>query len=367
MDPGLKRAAGHHYDWDTRIANFLAASGHEVRVYIFAGADDSPLAGFDRAVRVRKLFRMDPYALPSQFDPVSGAIEKMLIGRRLIGDDLLKVEPADLWIWPTLFCHQLLGCVQARPAAAISGCIDMPPASDFPLPHAEPGPWWRLAAKGLREAACTVRAIGAGQEESVAAYRPFIGELDPVCIPVPVDGAPRKRSELKTVGFFGAKPRDEHGSHLVGPLIELCLNAGLSVVTQAGDLVPAPSRNHPRLTLTDNHGDFPEKLESCDLVVAPYRWEKYVARGTGTMWQAMASGVPCVAPAGASVAGEMARAGSAVLFTELSPQGVFTAIKSARENYPAIASAAYRGADEWRERNGLRKFADAMINGLRNG
>ncbi|MDR3499359.1 MAG: hypothetical protein P4L72_09045 [Parvibaculum sp.] len=366
MDPGLKGAGGHHYDWDRRIANLLAASGHEVRVYAFARADIDKLDGFARDVQVEKLFRMDPYVRPLQFDPISGTIERMLVGRQLIGEDLQKVAEADLWLWPTLFCHQLLGCAAAKPVAAISGCIDMPPAGDLPLPHAEPGPWWRFAANSLRQRGHVIRALGSGEAEEVSAFLPFIGDLDPCRLPVPVDGTPRERRELKTVGFFGSKPRDEHGSHVVGALIELCLRDGLDVVTQAGDLVPAAMRSHPQLKHLDNAGEFPGKLESCDLVVAPYRWEMYVARGSGTLWQAMASGVPCVAPAGASISRTMARAGSVSLFSELSPRAVFAAIQHAKQNYAALAAAALRSALEWPEQNGLARYVDVMTNGRRS-
>ncbi len=365
LDPGLLRVGGHHHDWDHRIANLLVSQGHDVVVYANANAADEVTVGFDAAVRVEKLFRLNPYALPDQFDPICGEIERQLLGRQLVGADLRKVADADLWFWPTLFSHQLLAIPAIKTRAAISGCLDMPPQNGIDIPFAEPGVWWRLAAKNLRLMKTDIRTIGACESEGLNAFLPFIGNLDPVRLPVPVDGTPRRRAALGTIGLFGSQPRDEHGSRLFGGLIERALKAGLKVVTQAEICVSGEMRSHPGLTLLDNAGEFASKLERCDLLVAPYQWHRYVGRGSGVIWQAIASGVPCVAPEGASLSRVMARSGSASLFLELTLDGVFAAISHAGENYPALAEAAFRAAGEWRETNGLARFVDAMVHGAR--
>jgi hypothetical protein len=363
LDPGLLRIGGHHHDWDHRIANLLVSRGHDVIVYANAYAADDVTVAFDAAVRVEKLFRLNPYALPDQFDPVCGEIERQLLGRQLVGADLRKVADADLWFWPTLFSHQLLAIPAMKTRAAISLCRYMPPQNGVDVHFAEPGVWWRLAAKNLRLMKSDIRVIGACESEGLNAFMPYIGNLDPVRLPVPIDGTPRRRAALETIGLFGSQPRDEHGSSLFGGLIERALKADFKVVTQAVAAVPAGMRTHPGLTLLDNAGEFAPKLERCDLLVAPYQWHRYVGRGSGIIWQAIASGVPCVAPEGASLSRVMARSGSASLFSQLTLDGVFAAILRARENYPALAEAAFRAAGEWRETNGLARFVDAMVHG----
>jgi glycosyltransferase involved in cell wall biosynthesis len=98
-----------------------------------------------------------------------------------------------------------------------------------------------------------------------------------------------------------------------------------------------------------------------DLVVMPYEWHKYLGRGSGIAYQAMASGVPCVAPRGATFTRSLQRIGSASLFGSLTEGAIFAAILAARQNFAALAEAAYAGALDWRREHGLAKFVDAMI------
>lgn len=363
LDPGLVRAGGHHHDWDRRIANLMAARGHEVRVYAYAQASAEAVEGFADAVRIEKLFRMDPYLPPERFDPVCGEIERQMVGRETIVQDLRQVAPADLWLWPTLFSYQLWATAMLRPQAAISACLLLFPGQVTEFAHAEPGPWWRFASKAVRVANLDIRTIGIPEAEGLNAYLPFLDDLDPVQVPIPVDGEPLKRTSLETIGFFGARPRDEHGSGLVPLLIGRCLKEGFKVVTQDAELLPPRLKAHPALTVLGHEGEFPEKLARADLVVMPYQWHKYLGRGSGIAYQAMASGVPCVAPKGASFSRTLAGLGSASLFSDLSLDGVFGAIARARQNYSTLADAAFRGALDWRKKHGLAKFVDAMVEG----
>lgn len=365
LDPGLVRPGGHHHDWDTRMANEMAARGHEVRLYAHAKATAEALHGFSPEVGVEALFRFDPYLTPDRFDPYCGDIERQIAGRDMTAQDLRKVAPADLWLWPTLFSYQLWATAGARPKAAVSACLLLFPGPAETFAHAEPGPWWRYAAKAARTMKLDIRTLGIPEAEGLNAYLPFLGDLDPVTVPIPVDGEPRKRAALETVGFFGARPREEHGSLLVPALIERCLARGLKVVTQEVDLLMPKVKEHPGLTVLGHEGGFPEKLAHADLVVMPYQWHKYLGRGSGIAYQAMASGAPCVVPRGASFSRTLAGLGAASVFSELTVGSVFDAILDARRNYSALAEAAHRGALDWRKVHGVAKFVDAMIDAPR--
>lgn len=363
LDPGLLSVIGHSHDWDIRIANRLVALGHEVSVYAHVHAHPAALLGFDGAVRVEPMFVHNPYSVASEFDPICGEIERQFVGARKVSRDLKKVDPADLWLWPTAFAHQLRGCAMVDTDARISACFLIPPNDGLGIPFAETGEWWRISAKALRAAGHRTLTMGTVEAEGLPAFQHFMGELDPVRLPTPVDGRPSRRTELTTVGIFGAQ-RDDQGRLVVGRVIARCLQAGFKVLTQTDKMLPEALKDHPGLTLLGYDGDFPSKIERSDLVVAPYRWDLYSGgRGSGIISQAIASGIPCVAPYRSSPGRALARIGSAVLFSELRAAAVFDAILHAQKTYPVLAEAAFRGAEEWREQNGIAKFVDVMING----
>jgi glycosyltransferase involved in cell wall biosynthesis len=366
LDPALIYVRGHQHDWDTRIANHLAELGHDVGFYANVKAKPDAVLGFDKRVRVERLFRHDPLAAPEWFDPICGEIERQLRGAQSIAADLSKLPPADIWLWPTAFSFHLRGCAAVDTNAKISACLQLPPDTGFGLPFAEPGPWWRFSAKQLSRANGRVRTVGTLEPECLAAFQHYLGDLDPILLPIPYDGTPSRRTELKTVGFVGGR-RFEQGIHLIGGTIARCIESGLKVLTQSDEYVPAHLKRHQDLTVLDHRGDFAAKVERCDLVIAPYRWSEYTGgRGSGVVYQAIASGVPCVAPYASSPGRTLSRIGSGSLFNEFNSAGIVKAIENARSNYPSLAEAAYRGALEWREHNGLEKFVDAMINGTKH-
>jgi hypothetical protein len=367
LDPGLGGAEGHHHDWNTRIVNRLSALGHEVSVYAAAQAHPASLRGFENAVRVERLFEMNPYKNKLDFDPICGEIQRQILGTRTIARDLGNVAPADLWLWPTAFAYQMRGCAMIDTKAAMSFCIHTPPDNGTGLPrHAETGAWWRLATKSLSAAGHRILTVGAVERECMSALLNFIGDLDPKHLPMPIDGMPGRHNELRTIGFLGAQ-RDDHGRLLLGQLIARSLEAGFKVLTQRADTVPASLRKHPGLTVLDFEGDFPSKVEACDLLVAPYRWDAYVAgRSSGVIWQAIASGVPCVAPFNTCPGRSLASVGSGVFFSEFTTASVFDAVVQAQRLYPSLADAAFHGATEYAKHNGLDRFVEAMITGGKN-
>lgn len=362
MDPGLRTAGGHEHDWDTRIANHLAASGHDVGVYVHAQAQPAALRGFETTVAVKRLFSINPYLGGEYFDPICGDIQRQLVGAVTVARELKGVERADLWIWPTAFAYQLRGCALTDTDVAMSFCLHTPPEIELGLfEWTESGGWWRVAAKSLQNANRHVAAIGSIEEECFSSFLPFIGELGLRHFPMPFDGAPSRRTQLKTVGILGAY-RDDQGSSMVGSLIARCLRAGLKILVQSERVVPPALKSHPDVTVTGYDGSFPDKVERCDLVAAPYRAEKYSGgRGSGVIWQAIASGVPCVAPRYSTPGRTLAGIGSAAYFSVPSAAGVFEAICEAQNNYSSLADAAFRGAVEYEQGNGLAKFVDAIV------
>lgn len=359
LDPGHISAGGHNYDWNQRIANELARRGHEVRLYIGAQATPEMKKGYAPGISVTPLFQTNPYVPASAYDPVSGEVERQIGGTRQIASELQSVAPADLWLWPTAFAYQLRACSIVPVEAEISACVHIPPSNELRIPYSEPGEWWRFAARSLIASGRRIRAIGPAEPDGLNLFQPYIGMLNLKPLPIPFDGTPRARNTLKTIGFFGNRLRSEQGLGLKPQLVSDCLQAGFKIITQMENSLSPEIAAHPNLTLLDGEGSFAEKLEACDLVVAAYRWDTYVGRNSGVVSQALASGVPCVAPDGASFSRMLGQ--GAVFFSELRAPAILEAIQKAQASYPALASAAFDNAQAWRKSHGIAHFVDAMI------
>ena len=99
-----------------------------------------------------------------------------------------------------------------------------------------------------------------------------------------------------TVGIFGAQ-RDDQGRLVVGRVIARCLQAGFEGFDADGQDASRGAEGPSRPDTPGLRWRFPSKIERSDLVVAPYRWDLYSGgRGSGIISQAIASGIPCVAP-----------------------------------------------------------------------
>lgn len=359
LDPGHINSGGHNFDWNRRIAHELAKRGHEVRLYIGAQAKPAAMEGYAAGISVTPLFQTNPYLPASLYDPVCGELERQISGTRQIATELQSVAHADLWLWPTAFAYQLRACAVIPVEAEISACVHIPPTNELNIPFSEPAEWWRLAGKSLVTTGRRIRAIGPAEPDGLNLFRPYLGMLPLKALPIPFDGAPRARDALKTIGFFGNRLRSEQGLNLKPQLVYDCLQAGFHVVTQMEKSLPPELTSHPNLKLLDGDGDFAPKLEACDLVVAAYRWDTYVGRNSGVVSQALASGVPCVAPYGASFSQMLGK--GAVFFSELRAPAIFEAIRKAQTSYPALAKAAFDNAQEWKKSHGIAHFVDAIL------
>jgi glycosyltransferase involved in cell wall biosynthesis len=109
------------------------------------------------------------------------------------------------------------------------------------------------------------------------------------------------------------------------------------------------------------HPDYQARLKQSDVVLLPYRHERYILRASGVFSEAVAFGLVTVVPAGTSMAVELANGwGAGVVFREWRAEGIAAAVVTALDNYPVLAARAAIRVAEWRQRNCAAAMLDIL-------
>jgi hypothetical protein len=112
--------------------------------------------------------------------------------------------------------------------------------------------------------------------------------------------------------------------------------------------------------------DLAVPIAACDLVVLPYDVQKYRARGSGILMECLALGIPVTAPFGTLPGRTIELAGTGPLFIGSRVDPIYHAIKSAERNYAAFAAKAHSHAKVFCKRNGVGRFASALLAAARS-
>lgn len=360
LDPGLIFSGGHHLEYDIRIAEELIRRGHEARVYSHARISDSARESVAAIAPAIPLFRPSPYSNPAKVDPISGELRIFLDGALMLAEDLGRVEAADLWIWPTLFAPQLHACALANPRVDIAGCIHVEPnymASNGRM-------WWRYALEKCRKAGLRTN-LGVTIPRLGREYSLLAGDERVSMWPILADGAPIKvpRTGLRRIGFFGHQ-RAEKGTAILATLISRLLGDGFEVVLHdSGDLSRIDQA--PGLVTLGFVPSLAEEIARCDLVVLPYDPAAYRARGSSVGCEAIASGIPVIAPAGTPIGFLVESTGAGALFAALTAEEIHRVVLAARDGYRRFSNAAFEASRAWPERHGIKNFVSKMLGDLR--
>jgi hypothetical protein len=356
LDPGLLDRRGHHLEWDLRIVDELTSLGHRVEVFAHRRAGPKVIESFSGRAELSPLFRVFPYAGTGAIDPVAGELCFFLDGASVLAEDLRRIGECDLWLWPSLFAPQLCACSMVAPAARISGCIHVDPA--FQAVNGRM--WWRyafLTAERARLRASIGVTVPQLQEE-YARLAPA-GRIE--LFPVAHDGAPAgmRKTGLTRIGLFGHQRADK-GAALLPELVSRLLRDGFEVVLHdSGGLVRAG--NAPGLTVLGYVPFLPEEIAKCDLVVVPYDPTIYRSRGSGIVWDAIASGVPLIVPSGTAPSRLVDETGAGKTIDALSVDAICRAIIDVRQNYERVATAAFEASRRWQATHGVKRFVAAML------
>ncbi len=184
--------------------------------------------------------------------------------------------------------------------------------------------------------------------------------------PIPVDAlfsalaVPRPSAPV-VIGYFGDARLEKGYQHFprLATLLSPALDAGaVRMVLQSNFNVPggeagiAPARealvNRPGVTVLDRplqDVEYAQHLGATHLVVLPYQADRYVARTSGIVAEAIHAGVPLVVPEGTWMSEQLRRHGAGVTFDPWQADGLECAVERAIDRIPELLSrASYRRA-----------------------
>jgi len=179
--------------------------------------------------------------------------------------------------------------------------------------------------------------------------------------PIPVDAlftalaVPRPSAPV-VIGYFGDARLEKGYQHFprLATLLSPALDAGaVRMVLQSNFNVPggeagiAPARealvNRPGVTVLDRpleDVEYAQHLGATHLVVLPYQADRYVARTSGIVAEAIHAGVPLVVPEGTWMSEQLRRHGAGVTFDPWQADGLQCAVERAIDRLPELLSRA---------------------------
>ena len=361
MDPGLVAQAGHHFEWVANIVRQLVDQGHSVHVYSHTALPDAPRDALAALAPVTPIFTAHPFAGPKearQVDPVAGEYYLYRSHSQTTARELDLTGDADLLLWPTVSAYQLNACALSRRNTPVSCCVHfLPDFGGFKTGAM----WWRDAFLNLRRSQTPLRC-GSFVPTLRKHYLPITADGVFHVYPVPhgarlIESA---RQSLGTIGFFGAQ-RAEKGLHILQGLTARFIKDGLRVLVHDSYNGLKALQPGPQLSVSGYVPDLAAEIPKCDLVILPYDPLEYKDRGSGIAYDALASGIPIVAPFDTTPGDLVETSGAGRTFLYADEESIYRAAVACRTSYAEIAEAAFRFSREWNPANGYEPFVDAMI------
>ena len=357
MDASLQEPGGHPHDIDLLLTKAMTRMGHDVHVYCHVDATAAVQKDYAQIASLTPLFTIDPYKSPKPFNVELGNIVKNLDGSLVTASELTKTRNADVWLWPSIYAHQVLACAFTKSTSLISGCIHHPP---YFFSRGDPA-WWQYAFMQAQAAQLNLK-MSMIEPETRYPFLPLTVDGVLHLAPYPNDGCPiaAPREEVKRIGVFGAQ-RQEKGEALLIPLLKKLSTQGYKVILQDSNKDEQQLDHIEGVDYLGYVSNLTDEIAKCDLVLAPYRAEAYYKRGSGIVMNAIACGVPVVAPEGSAPGRFIQQTGAGVLFNQYTLNSIEIAIQLAIDNYASLAYAAYSASNNWQKTNGVDKFVQAMI------
>jgi hypothetical protein len=193
----------------------------------------------------------------------------------------------------------------------------------------------------------------------------------------------RKLGETLTIGFIGHQ-RIDKGYEFLPELIPLLLrrHSHLRIIVQHSDPDGRSQAEPARMArVTDKLRMLAEQvggldlilepavgeawfalIDRCDIVALPYEPANYTDSYSAIFGEALASGAVIVAPAGTTMANEIARAGGVgVTFTDWAIGSIAAAVGTAVDGFEDLAERAHDGGIAWRKQHGPDAYVSAVI------
>ena len=357
LDAGIAYRAGHHYDYGLKVLKHYAEAGHDVHVYGYSELDEAAAGDFKEFGGVTKLFRISPYLDAKDYDWYAGELVQARRETVSIVEELASVRDADIWIWPTIRPAEIDACVIRGTKVPMIGCVYWDPGIEARSIEAQ---LWRNALMSAQGTGLQL-TLASVEAELRHRFMPIVPNGRFALVPHPVDGPPipEPKTALKRIGFFGHQ-REEKGSKVMEPLLKHLVADGYSI-TFHNSYSQAASPKVSGVDLLDYAEDIAVPIAQCDLVVLPYDILRYRARGSGILMECLALGIPVTAPVGTLPGRLIEQYRLGPLFTESQVKPIYQAIKATERNYGRFAANAHRAAKRFCERNGVGRFASALL------
>jgi glycosyltransferase involved in cell wall biosynthesis len=354
FDPNLKSSGGHYLGYATRVAQAAEAIGIETvvigNVQMAAGASTIRIVP---ALALDYWQEMCPGKGEDPHEHLSGSGERLAQTMSRIQHEE-ELNDADILFFPYINLAEVMGLARWRRQAGIAPRTVLLFRRDLDEQGIDAGIGARSGACLLRQALADLFACpgsnrirlftdsdNLSEEHGEALRRRF------QTAPIPVDPRlfeTRKSRSGDTVNVvYLGDARTEKG-YLQLPAIAHALSAGLSsgrfqMIVQSNFNVPggepgiAAARNFlstlPNVTLLRNpisEEQYNEYLAAADLIVLPYQVERYVARTSGILAEAICAGVPAIVPPGTWLAEQVRRHGAGIVYNALDPEGPARAV-----------------------------------------
>ena len=206
--------------------------------------------------------------------------------------------------------------------------------------------------------------LGVFEPELLLEYERILpsNELEIEVFPIPHDGADRaKRSDrLATVGLLGHQ-RVEKGLGNIFEVVKKCLALGLHVTLQdSSEKLQKLMPPNARVNVFGYVESMGSLIAQCDVTLLDYSSDIYRFSGSGIAWESLASGVPVLAPKGTSMSRMLRAYDTGATFCAAEPNSKFKALEAMRLDYKSHAARAHAAQQSFREKNGIKRFADLV-------
>jgi glycosyltransferase involved in cell wall biosynthesis len=333
-------------------------------------------------------------------DPLSGWLEAFFLVGEAIAEDLETLRrtkhpgPHDTIYWNSARSGELLGVVDwLQSAFTPESCPrivmefgtgpgattgrDAAGHERLSLTGTEPY-LYRYAIRRLRPDFHGRLILGTYDPASSADYQTVLDRPTIVLpLPQPVDRPVRRRppGHAPLIAFLGHQ-RPDKGYELVPalvrhlldrhPTLEILVHNGAEremprETAQLTALAQAEARLHLALFPADG-ARWQQLLDLADLIVLPYRPERFTNAYSAILSEALAQGIPVVVPDRTTLATKLADfGGGGIRFDGWNGPAIGAAIDRAIADFDALGERARAGAERWRQAHGPAPALDAIL------
>ncbi len=394
VDTGLANEVGHHANSCRLITVALRERGHDVTVAAWIGLD-APLRDEFQA---RMIFRHNTYGA-ADGDPLCGWLAAHFVTSHATCEDFAALGPFtadDLLYVNSVLPAQLLAVYNflaslpddSRPQTVVElgtdpGVEFVPTASGITLAPRDPrtdarATLYRFTARQMLARPLPDLHLATFDRTSSEVYAMLLG-MPVATLPLPhrASAAARGRGgkRPRTVAFLGHQ-RGEKGyqhvpaiaTHLLTTRDDVRLlvhNAHPNGMIETQRAMRALAAGDPRVLLDERPAGpviWAELLAQSDIVVCPYVADRFRAAYSALAAEAIAAGIPLVAPAHTTLARTMQDFDhGGAYFDASTPESIVAAIGQVLDAFDTQAEAAEAAAAKWGETMGADKMVSAML------